>query len=209
MADLLKIQSIIPAEVFSNLQSCFDRFAINNELRIAHFLAQVIHESGSFKYLSENLNYSADGLRKIFPKYFPGNTAEAYARQPVKIASRVYANRMGNGNEASQDGYTFRGRGYIQLTGKNNYTAFGQSLGEDIVSHPDLVATPKYGLLSAGWFWSQNKLNAIADTGAVKEVVAAITKRVNGGTIGLDDRWNHFQQVYGLLMGTTNVTPVA
>lgn len=197
--DLSKLKGHIPDAVFPHLQKAFDKFAINTPLRVAHFLAQVMHESNNFKALTENLNYSADGLKKIFPKYFPDNLADSYARQPEKIANRVYANRMGNGDEASGEGFKFRGRGYIQLTGKNNYTSFGKSIGEDLVANPDKVATPEYGVLSAAWFWNSNGLNALADGGATVEVVTKITKRVNGGTIGLDDRKKHFDEVYKLL----------
>lgn len=197
--DLTKIKSRIPDVVFPHLQKAFDKFQINTGLRVSHFLAQVIHESGNFKYLSENLNYSADGLKKIFPKYFPGTLSESYARQPEKIASKVYANRMGNGDENSKDGFKFKGRGYIQLTGKTNYTNFGKSINEDIISNPSKLATPEYGVLSAAWFWSVNGLNEIADKGNSKEIVTKITKKVNGGTIGLDDRIHHFEEIYKLL----------
>lgn len=197
--DLSKLQSKIPATVFPHLQKAFDTFQINTPLRAAHFLAQVMHESANFKFLTENLNYSADGLKKIFPKYFPDNLAEGYARNPEKIANKVYASRMGNGDETSGEGFKFRGRGYIQLTGKNNYTAFGKSINEDLVANPDKVATPEYGVLSAAWFWNSNKLNEIADKGATREVITQITKRVNGGTIGLDDRIHHFDELYKLL----------
>jgi putative chitinase len=156
------------------------------------------HESGNFKAVSENLNYSADGLKKIFGKYFPGNLNESYARKPEKIAARVYASRMGNGDEASGDGFKFRGRGYIQLTGKNNYTNFSKFIGEDCVANPDLVAT-KYPLASAGFFFDSNKLWAICDRGADDATVTAVTKRVNGGTIGLADRIKHFKEYHNLL----------
>ena len=197
--DLNKIKSQIPFGVFNHLQKAFDKFSINTPLRVSHFLAQVMHESANFKFLAENLNYSGDRLKVIFPKYFPDNTANIYSRSPEKIASRVYANRMGNGDEASKEGYKFRGRGYIQLTGKNNYTAFGKSINEDIVANPDKVAMPEYGVLSAAWFWNSNKLNEIADKGATKEIVTQITKKVNGGTIGLEDRLKHFEEMYKLL----------
>jgi len=175
------------------------KFAINTPLRLAHFLAQCGHESGGFRATQENLNYSAKGLNGIFRKYFPTEAAAAaYARQPQKIASKVYGNRMGNGNEASGEGYKFRGRGYIQLTGKENYTAFGKAIGEDILSNPDVVSS-KYALLSAAWFFSKNGLHKMADSGASDAVVTQITKRVNGGTIGLADRIKHFKEYYKLL----------
>ena len=174
------------------------KFNITNNLRLAHFLAQCGHESGGFKAVSENLNYSADGLKKIFGKYFPGNLNESYARQPEKIAARVYASRMGNGDETTKEGFKFRGRGYIQLTGKSNYTNFTKFIGEDCVSNPDLVAT-KYPLASAAFFFDSNKLWSICDKGADDATVTSVTKRVNGGTIGLPDRIKHFKEYYNLL----------
>jgi putative chitinase len=149
--------------------------------------------------LSENLNYGASGLTTTFRRYFPDTKkAEAYARQPQKIASLVYANRMGNGNEASGDGWKYRGRGYIQLTGKINYTTFDKVVPENIIENPDLVAT-KYPLLSAAWFWNSRSLNALADKGSTELEVAAITRKVNGGQIGLADRIKHFNQIFKLL----------
>jgi putative chitinase len=144
------------------------------------------------------LSYSADGLKKIFPKYFPGNLSESYARQPQKIASKVYGGRMGNGTESTGEGFKFRGRGYIQLTGKDNYVAFGKSINEDLTANPDLVSS-KYALLSAAWFFSKNGLNRIADEGSTDVVVTKITKRVNGGTIGLSERIKEFKEYYSLL----------
>ena len=178
--------------------SVIKEFNITNPLRLAHFLAQCGHESGGFKAISENLNYSADGLKKIFPKYFPGNLSESYARNPEKIASKVYGGRMGNGDESTKEGFKFRGRGYIQLTGKQNYTNFAKFIGEDTVSNPDLVAT-KYPLASAAFFFDSNKLWSICDKGADDATVTAVTKRVNGGTIGLPDRIKHFKEYYNLL----------
>jgi putative chitinase len=196
--DLSGLKGHIPDTVIAQIPTVMEKFQINTPLRLAHFLAQCGHESGGFKAVQENLNYSADGLKKIFPKYFPGNLAESYARNPEKIASKVYGGRMGNGDETTKEGFKFRGRGYIQLTGKSNYTAFAQSIGEDTVSNPDLVAT-KYPLASAAWFFSKNGLNAIADKGADTATVTAVTKRVNGGTIGLADRIKHFNEYYKLL----------
>ena len=167
-------------------------------MRLAHFLAQCSHESGNFKAVSENLNYSSDGLKKIFPKYFPGTLSESYARNPEKIAARVYGGRMGNGDETTKEGFKFRGRGYIQLTGKNNYTNFTKFIGEDCVANPDLVAT-KYPLASAAFFFNNNKLWEICDKGADDATVTAVTKRVNGGTIGLVDRIKHFKHFHELL----------
>ena len=193
--NLAGLKGHVPDAVIAQIPDTAAKFNITNNLRLAHFLSQCGHESGGFKAVSENLNYSADGLKKIFPKYFPGNLNESYARQPEKIASRVYSSRMGNGDEASKEGYKFRGRGYIQLTGKSNYTAFAKFIGEDTVANPDLVAT-KYPLASAAFFFDSNKLWAICDKGADDATVTAVTKRVNGGTIGLVDRIKHFKEYY-------------
>jgi putative chitinase len=197
--NLDKLKGHIPDGVIGQIPEVMEKFAVNTPLRLAHFLAQCGHESGGFKLTQENLNYSAKGLMGIFKKYFPTLAlANAYQRQPQKIANRVYASRMGNGPEASGEGYKFRGRGYIQLTGKQNYTAFDASVPESIVDNPDLVAT-KYPLASAAWFWSKNGLNKIADEGATDAVVTKVTKRVNGGTIGLPDRIKHFKEYHKLL----------
>jgi putative chitinase len=194
-----KLKGHIPDAVIAMIPDTAAKFQINTPLRLAHFLAQCGHESGGFRATQENLNYSAKGLNGIFKKYFPTEAAAAaYARQPQKIASKVYANRMGNGTEASGEGYKFRGRGYIQLTGKDNYTAFGKSIGEDMTANPDKVAST-YALLSAAWFFSKNGLHKMADGGATDAVVTSITKRVNGGTIGLADRIKHFKEYYHLL----------
>jgi putative chitinase len=194
-----KLKGHIPDAVIAMIPDTAAKFQINTPLRLAHFLAQCGHESGGFRATQENLNYSAKGLAGIFKKYFPTEAAATpYARQPQKIASKVYANRMGNGTEASGEGYKFRGRGYIQLTGKENYTAFGKSIGEDMTVNPDKVAS-NYALLSAAWFFSKNGLHKMADEGATDTVVTKITKRVNGGTIGLPDRIKHFKEYYHLL----------
>lgn len=197
--NLEKLKGHVPDKVIEQIPEVMQKFSVNTPLRLSHFLAQCGHESGGFKLTQENLNYSAKGLMGIFKKYFPTEAiANAYARQPQKIANKVYASRMGNGAEASGEGFKFRGRGYIQLTGKQNYTAFDASVPESIVDNPDLVAT-KYPLASAAWFWSKNGLNTIADQGASNEVVTKITKRVNGGTIGLADRIKHFKEYHALL----------
>jgi putative chitinase len=188
----------VPDAVIAQIPDTAAKFNITNPLRLAHFLAQCGHESGGFKAISENLNYSADGLKKIFGKYFPGDLAASYARQPEKIASRVYGSRMGNGDESTGEGYKFRGRGFIQLTGKSNYTNFAKFIGEDTVANPDLVAT-KYPLASAAFFFDSNKLWSICDKGADEATITAVTKRVNGGTIGLPDRIKHFNEFYNLL----------
>jgi putative chitinase len=196
---LANLKGHIPDAVIAMIPDTAAKFGINTPLRLAHFLAQCGHESGGFRATQENLNYSAKGLMGIFRKYFPTEAlANAYARQPAKIAAKVYGNRMGNGPESSGEGYKFRGRGYIQLTGKENYTAFGKSIGEDMTVNPDKVAGP-YALLSAAWFFSKNGLHRMADEGASDAVVTKITKRVNGGTIGLPDRIKHFKEYYKLL----------
>lgn len=189
----------VPDGVIAQIPAVQEKFGVNTPLRLAHFLAQCGHESGGFKFVQENLNYGAKGLMTIFKKYFPTEAlAKAYERQPEKIASKVYGGRMGNGDEASKEGYKFRGRGYIQLTGKSNYSEFDKTVDDDILANPDLVAT-KFPLLSAAWFWSKNGLNALADRGATDADVTAITKRVNGGTIGLPDRIKHFKEYHKLL----------
>ena len=193
-----KLKGHVPDAVIAQIPDTAAKFGITNVLRLAHFLSQCGHESGGFKAVNENLNYSADGLKKIFPKYFPGNISESYARNPEKIASKVYGGRMGNGDEASKEGWKFRGRGYIQLTGKANYTAFDKLVEEDIIANPDLVAT-KYPLASAAFFFQSNGLWSICDKGADDATVTAVTKRVNGGTIGLADRLKHFKEYYSLL----------
>jgi putative chitinase len=194
-----RLKGHIPDAVIAQIPETAAKFGINTPLRLAHFLAQCGHESGGFRAVQENLNYSAKGLNGIFRKYFPTEaSAAAYARNPAKIAAKVYGGRMGNGAEATGEGYKFRGRGYIQLTGKDNYKAFGSAIGEDMTATPDKVAT-HYPLLSAAWFFSKNGLHKIADEGASDAVVTKITKRVNGGTIGLPDRIKHFKEYYALL----------
>ena len=196
---LEKLKGHIPDSVITQIPQTAEKFQINTPLRLAHFLAQCGHESAGFKATQENLNYSAKGLMGIFKKYFPTQAlAEQYQRNPQKIASKVYGGRMGNGAEPTGEGYKFRGRGYIQLTGKENYTAFGKSINEDMTANPDKVAT-HYPLLSAAWFFSKNGLHKMADGGATDTVVTSITKRVNGGTIGLPDRIKHFKEYYSLL----------
>ena len=194
-----KLRGHIPDSVIAQIPETAAKFNITNNLRLAHFLAQCGHESGGFKAVQENLNYSAKGLSTTFKKYFISEAAAGpYARNPQKIASKVYGGRMGNGPEATGDGFKFRGRGYIQLTGRDNYTRFAKFIGEDTVNNPDLVAT-KYPLASAAFFFDSNKLWAICDKGADAATVTAVTKRVNGGTIGLPDRIKHFKEYYELL----------
>jgi putative chitinase len=196
--NLNNLKGHIPDSVIAQIPDTAAKFNITNTLRLAHFLAQCGHESGGFKAVSENLNYGAAGLQSIFKKYFTAQTAAEYQRKPEKIANIVYANRMGNGNQASGDGYKFRGRGYIQLTGKDNYTSFDKTVEDDILANPDLVAT-KYPLSSAAFFFNKNGLWAICDKGADDATVTAVTKRVNGGTIGLADRIKHFKEYHKLL----------
>ena len=178
------------------LNATFERFDIMNPLRKAAFIAQCGHECGNFKMLEENLNYRAETLMKLWPKRFPTlEFANQYAKNPKKIANMVYANRMGNRDEASGDGYRFRGRGCIQLTGHANYYHAGQALGEDFVMQPELVATPMYAALSAGFFWNTHKLNVLADNRDIK----MMTKRINGGFIGLADRERHYNEALSVL----------
>lgn len=183
----------VPDAVLAQIPAAAAEFGIKTNLRLAHFLAQCALESTGFTATVENLNYSAQRLLQVFPKYFKNVDVNAYARNPQKIGSRVYANRMGNGDEASGDGFKFRGRGYIQLTGKNNYTSFSTFVGEDCVASPDLVAT-KYPLASAAFFFNSNNIWAICDQGSSDATVTSVTKRVNGGTHGLADRLQNFKK---------------
>lgn len=199
--DGIKLENLkghIPDSVLLQIPEVISKFNCNNPLRLAHFLAQCGHESGGFKAVSENLNYSAKGLLGTFPKYFNATTAAQYEKKPEMIASKVYGGRMGNGDESTKEGFKFRGRGYIQLTGKSNYTKFTQFIGEDCIANPDLVAT-KYPLASAAFFFDSNKLWSICDKGSDEATVTAVTKRVNGGTIGLADRIKHFKEFYSYL----------
>lgn len=164
-------------------KALLNKFDVNTPLRLAHFFAQVDHESG-LKPISENLNYSIEGLLKVFPKYFTPLQAKEYARKPEMIANRVYANRMGNGDEASGDGWKFRGRGFIQVTGKDNYSRLSKDTGINYLSNPDSLLTEANSMVSALWFWDKNKLNSLAD----KDDIRAITKRINGGYNGLQHR---------------------
>jgi putative chitinase len=193
-AEQLKQLHIDPKWV-DPLNETFERFGILTPRQQAAFIGQCGHECGNFRILEENLNYRAETLMRIWPKRFPTlEIANQYAKQPKKIANMVYANRMGNRDEASGDGYRFRGRGCIQLTGSANYFHAGKALGVDFIMEPDLVATPQYAALTAGFFWNTQKLNAIAETGNN----LALTKKINGGTIGLDDRIKHTNQALAL-----------
>lgn len=206
MLSLEQIKPIIPdmnwarAESYlPYLNTVLPEFEINTPLRKAHFLAQLAHESGGLKYLEENLNYSAQGLRSVFGKYFKTTEiAEEYARKPEKIANRVYANRMGNGDEQSGDGWKYRGRGLIQLTGKSNYQRFAVDYSIDCVNNPDLLLGPKTALISACWFWKKNNINTYADA----DDIHMVTKRINGGNNGILHRQlylDSFKKLYDLL----------
>ena len=172
-------------------KSLLDSYGVNTPLRLAHFMAQIEHESG-LKPISENLNYSSAGLLKTFKKYFTPLEAIQYQRKPEKIANRVYANRMGNGNEASGDGWKYRGRGFIQITGKNNYILLSKDTGIDYLNNPDLLLTEADSLISALWYWKLNKLNDLAD----KNDILGITKAVNGGINGLAHRKELFNKYF-------------
>lgn len=182
----------IPISVIAEFES-LQKFGIDTNLRLCHFLAQCAHESNNFKTKVENLNYSEAALKSVFGKYFPDNLAAKFARQPEKIANRVYANRMGNGDEASGDGWKYRGRGFIMTTGKNNYKAFSDFAKVDAVSQPNLISE-KYSLQSGAFFWMKNNISKIADEGSSDEVVKKITKVINGGYNGLHDRTEYFKK---------------
>lgn len=198
-----------PEEWLDALNKILPAYRINSPLRVAGFMAQCCHESNNFKVLEENLNYSAEGLNKIFPKYFikSGRDAAKYAKQPEKIANVVYGGRMGNGDEKSGDGYRYRGRGVIQLTGKDNYTAFGKDANvnrtpEQVIEY---LGTKRGALASAAWYWNSRNINDAADAGDIVKM----TKLVNGGTIGLEDRKKHYEHILEILEGKVHHTPTA
>lgn len=199
-ADQLQRMHIGPQWV-DPLNETFERFNIATPQQRAAFIGQCAHESGNFRVLEENLNYRAATLLKLFPRTprrawgFTPEEAAAYEKQPKKIANRIYGNRMNNRDEASGDGWRFRGRGILQLTGSANYFHAGQGLGVDFIMEPDLVATPQYAALTAGWFWDTQKLNALAEAGNW----LALTKKINGGTIGMEDRKKHINQALSVL----------
>lgn len=194
-----KLQPHLPEGVYNDIDKLF-KYGIDTPLKLAHFLAQCAHESGNFRHTTENLNYSWQALRRVFPKHFPTDEiAKEYHRQPERIANRAYANRMDNGDEASGDGFTFRGRGFIQLTGKFNYTQFNDYVEDDILINPDLVAT-KYPLESAGFFWAVNGLNRFAIS-ATEDSIRNVTRAVNGGFKGLQDRIDKFNIFWGAFKG--------
>ena len=181
-----------PNSWFEALEKHLPAFEIITPARVSGFVAQCQHESADFTVLTENLNYSADALNKLFPKYFinAGRDAQEYHRQPEKIANVIYANRMGNGDTDSGDGWKYRGRGILQITGRNNYTQCSRDLFQDdtLVDNPEYLTDPEYAVLSACWFWHKNNLNQFCDSGDV----VTLSKRINGGTIGLDDRVKHW-----------------
>ena len=193
-----KLKGKIPDSVYNELPEVMDKFKIDSLLGLAHFLGQCAHESGDFKVKEENLNYSSKSLLKVFGKYFTEEQALEYERKPEKIGSRVYANRMGNGDESSGEGYKFRGRGFIQLTGKNNYEKFGDIIDENLIEKPSLVVTD-FPLSSAGWFFCVNGLLKICDEGIGEDVILKVTKKVNGGTNGLEERKLKTKKFYDIL----------
>jgi putative chitinase len=196
---LAALKGQIAPDVLAQIPAIIEKFKIDTPLKLAHFLAQCAHESCNFTAVTENLNYSATALKSCFGKYFTTEAlCNAYARKPEAIAARVYASRMGNGNEASKDGWIFRGRGFIQLTGKSNYAAFAKFVTDNIMAAPDLVAQ-KYPLLSAAWFFHDRKLIEMSAKGATDAVVTMVTKVVNGGTNGLAERIKYFKTYYALL----------
>ncbi len=194
--DKLKLR--IPNHVLDELLIVMKDYNINTINKLSNFLGQVAHESGNFKFTVENLNYSAEGLLKVFPKYFSKDIAAIAARKPEVIANIVYSNRMGNGDRASGDGWKYRGRGYLMLTGKVNYKAFGDYIGKDLLKEPDLVAT-KYALTVAGWYFETKRLWHIADRGIDEETIKIISRRVNGGLIGISDRISKTKVIHSFL----------
>lgn len=203
--DIIKFKEITGIKDEVKLKSLFDginevsvKYSINTPLRMAHFLAQIMHESLDFTAVKENLNYSTKALLLTFPKYFTPEQAKDCERNQEKIGNRAYASRMGNGDIKSGDGYKFRGRSYIMITGKINYTDVGKSLGIDLISKPELLEEPKYALLASAWWWNSRNLNTVADK-ALKDV-KSVTKIVNGGYNHLNDRQERFNKIYPILM---------
>lgn len=191
--------------IVERISAAFEANEFNTVNRKAAFIAQAGHESGYFRAVSENLNYGAKGLLGTFPKYFDVSSAAAYERQPEKIANKVYASRMGNGDEASGDGWKYRGRGLIQLTGKNNYEACGKALGVNLIDNPDWATTPDGSVATAMWFWMKNKLHTFADADDIK----GMTKKINGGFIGLEDRLAHYEKAKAVLAPLSTPAPAA
>lgn len=206
--DITKLKGKIPESVYNELPTVISKFSINTINRMVHFLGQCSHESNNFKVTKENLNYSAQGLANTFSSRFavdlkakikiPNALAKSIERNPELIANNVYCDRMGNGNTVSGDGFKYSGKGYIQLTGKDNYTLFDKAVDDDILKNPDLVAT-KYPLTSAGFFWYNNGLNKLADVGITDSDITKVTKKINGATIGLTHRIELTKGFYNLL----------
>lgn len=198
MIDFKVLKGVIPSYVLNELEKNGEDFGVTSKIRLAHLLSQVEHESGNFKVVEENLRYTEKRLLQVFPKYFNESNSIYYAMKPEKIANKVYASRMGNRNEKSGDGWLFRGRGYLQLTGAENYVNFGKAIKENLVKYPDLVST-KYPLTSALWFFKVNNIWDICDKGSSSDVVTLLSKRINGGTIGLKDRLARFTKFANIL----------
>lgn len=198
--DSAVLQAVVPsaaAQFLAPVEETCRSFQITTPLRLAHFLAQTAHESARYTALVENLNYGAAGLLATWPSRFDAATAAAFARQPERIANRVYADRMGNGPEVSGDGWRFRGRGILQVTGRASYRAIGEFLGEDLETEPDLLSTPRLAALAAGWYWSARGINALCDI----DDAVAVTEAVNGGRHGLEQRLELLGQVKAVLSG--------
>jgi len=199
MLHLEKLKTVLPESLYNELPEVCAKFGIDGPLRCSHFLGQAATESGKFTVFTENLNYSGEALWKLFAKYFKDkNEAFSFAKQPKKIANRIYSSRMGNGDEASGEGFLYKGRGALQTTGKNNYKALGDFLGVDLIAHPELVATD-YILSSAAFFFMSNNLWTICDKGVDDATITTLSKRVNGGTHGLLDRIKYTKEYYKLL----------
>ena len=198
-----QVRELIPKAIggpdawYEALAEALPQYDINTVERVAAFIAQCSHESGGFSVLEENLNYKAATLGKLWPQRFPPGIAEQYAGKPEMIANKTYGGRMGNGSEETGEGYKYRGRGLLQLTGKDNYKACSQTLFQDstLLDDPDLLLDPYYAIHSACWFWNKNKLNQFADAGDL----TTLTKRINGGTIGLEDRIHHYNHAVEVL----------
>ncbi len=199
MLDISKLKNLLPIKMYQELPEIMAKFQINTIFCISHFLGQAAHESSNFTKLVENMNYSSDRLRVVFPKYFNEVGAILYANRPEAIGSRVYASRMGNGNEVSKEGFKFRGRGVLHITGKSNYLAFNKFVSNvDLIKNPDLVAST-FALTSGAWFWLTNNINPIADKGMTLEVSKQITKKIQGGSLGANERFELFNKFYNIL----------
>lgn len=188
------VKAMVPkeADIYGPImETVLSNYSITTPLRVAHFLAQVMHESGNFKYLEENLNYNKEALLRVFSKYFTPALAEKCHRNPVTIANIVYSNRMGNGDIDSGDGWRYRGRGLIQLTGRTNYVCFSNAVNMDIVTNPDTLVVPELAVESACWYWETHELNELADN----DDIVGITRRINGGTHGIQQRTNNLSRI--------------